>query len=183
MQDASLAKRSIRLLDISHLLVTDNMPDVQAVYQCFSTDYYTWMNVPLQSKIKLNPDRRLFIRRVGIKGSDELTHLPQSAGPRTPPRLLRKVDTNGKGWAVDNSNDDDEVIIIDAPPPAPKPDFNPDRKGKGRALDDDDDDDDIIVLNYRPAPKEKRGATKRRRMSSPSSSPTFPFALLPPNPN
>jgi hypothetical protein len=174
MQDASLAKSSIRLRDISHLLVTDNMPDVQSVYQCFSTDYQTWMKVTLRSQIKLNPDRRLFIRRVGVEGSDELKHLPRSSGPRTPPRLLRKADTNGKGRTVDNDNNDNEVIILDTPPPVPKPDC----KGKGRALDDDDDDDDIIILDYRPAVKEEGGATKRRRMCSPSSSsPTFPFCL------
>ncbi|KAF7371722.1 hypothetical protein MVEN_00028700 [Mycena venus] len=136
MQDASLAKNSIRLRDISHLLVTDDMPDVQAIYQCFSMDYHTWMKVSLQSPIKLNPDRRLFIRRVGVKGSDELKHLPRSSGPHTPPRPL-------------HNDDDDEVIILDTPPPA----YKHDRKGKGRALDNDDDD--IIVLGYRPVLKEE----------------------------
>ncbi|KAF8176713.1 hypothetical protein K438DRAFT_2022537 [Mycena galopus ATCC 62051] len=137
MQDASLAKSSICLGDISHLLVTEDMPDVQ--------------------RIKLNPDRRLFIRRVGVKGSDELKYLPRSSGPRTPPRPLRKADTNGKGRTVDN-DDNDEVIILDSPLPALKPD----RKDKGRALDNDNDD--IIVLGYRPAAKEEGGATKRRRI-------------------
>ncbi|KAJ7618348.1 hypothetical protein DFH06DRAFT_1342623 [Mycena polygramma] len=116
----------VPLRELAHLLVTDDHPEVDEAYQCFSTDYLTWMEISLNYKVTVSVNSPVFIRRFGVEGADEAKHLPTISTSVTSHPLKRQrlgsddYDGKGKGKGkervieVDDSSDDD-VVVVDGP--------------------------------------------------------------------
>ncbi|KAJ7511850.1 hypothetical protein B0H11DRAFT_2214723 [Mycena galericulata] len=115
----------ISLRDIGHLLVTDELPEIEEFYQCFSSDYHSWMKINIDYHLKVTDDDPIFIRRLGVTGTDEDPHLPQLIVPSTPPRPAKTTRTpraktrlgkrKDRVTVVDNSSDE-EVVVVDYRP-------------------------------------------------------------------
>ncbi|KAJ7470046.1 hypothetical protein B0H11DRAFT_2434490 [Mycena galericulata] len=182
-QDASLRRSwpRISLRDIAHLLVTDEQRDLEPHYDCFSSKYHSWMKINVDYQLKVSEDEPIFVRRVGITGTDEKIHLPPLIVPATPPHQTKTIRN---------------TIIVKTPS----------GKGKKRArVTEDAPDDEVIVVAYRPVIKHEvttpprpakrarcsistppQPITRRRLSPLPSSSstsrsvsPYFPELLLP----
>ncbi|KAK7029202.1 hypothetical protein R3P38DRAFT_3516262 [Favolaschia claudopus] len=87
-QDSQICRKShLRLLDIAHMLVTDVFTDLDAFYQCYSTQYHSWMKISTAYSIAIPADGHLFVRRLGVM----LPHSLQPTRPRSTIRCLKDI--------------------------------------------------------------------------------------------
>ncbi|KAJ7110911.1 hypothetical protein C8R44DRAFT_883374 [Mycena epipterygia] len=74
-------------------------------YECYSLQYQTWMTVPHSYKHCVATDVPIFIRQLGVIGSDEAE------------QVRRFVKGKGKAKVIEIDDDsDDEVVIVDYRP-------------------------------------------------------------------
>ncbi|KAK7055936.1 hypothetical protein R3P38DRAFT_3566066 [Favolaschia claudopus] len=134
-QDPQICRKShLRLENIAHMLVTDVFTDLDAFYQCYSTQYHSWMKISTAYSIAIPADGHLFVRRLGVRGTDEHKHLPPSpptVSPRavSPPTMRAVPDLKGKGKArevlVIDSDDDEVTVVEEREPPRKRRKFSP----------------------------------------------------------
>ncbi|KAJ7119829.1 hypothetical protein C8R44DRAFT_878219 [Mycena epipterygia] len=82
-------------------------------YECYSFQYQTWMTVPYAYKHCIATDTPIFIRRLGVVGSDEAE------------QLRRFTKGKRKAEVIEIADDDDEVVVVDYKPAAPRPSKRP----------------------------------------------------------
>ncbi|KAJ7491809.1 hypothetical protein B0H11DRAFT_2397967 [Mycena galericulata] len=182
LYDPSIRGTHISLRDISHFIITDEYPELETHYQCFSMDYTAWMKIGVDYPIKIHTERPLYIRRMGVIGSDEHVHLPRlsvpdPSSPSTQPRPAKQTCSKGKGRAIEvPDSSDDDVLIVSYKRAIKQEKMTPPRETKRRRLS-------VTVLTTSPSPPAllpSAVSTTTPALPSVGSSPSFPLAILSP---
>ncbi|KAJ6575588.1 hypothetical protein DFH09DRAFT_1311656 [Mycena vulgaris] len=167
----------VRLSDLAHLITDQDHPTVDEFYQCFSTIYHSWMKIHVDYLHKLSTDQFLYIRRLGVIGSDEDRYVPRIATAAMPHRASKRKGKSRMMEASDTS--DDEVVIVGYRPAIKQEPVTPPCKSAKRprlviTILDDAASASTPSLSY--------SASTASSLSLPSlgSSPDFPTNLISP---
>ncbi|KAJ7113247.1 hypothetical protein C8R43DRAFT_1242679 [Mycena crocata] len=123
-------------------------------YEYFDGDLPGWIQVKAGHVHTVTQGKKLFVRELGVEGSDEKryldSHLTKPSPTPSPIRRLPNNKLKRRILEMMARNDDDEEVAVDRPIKLEPP--SPPRAAKRVRIDTTDDDDDVIFVGMQSVP-------------------------------
>ncbi|KAJ7306161.1 hypothetical protein DFH08DRAFT_1088961 [Mycena albidolilacea] len=113
----------VRLSDLTNLLTTPRFPEIHPFYEYYSKELASWVKIPVSYVFTVTTNTQLFIRRVGVIGSDQAHHLSRIAPPATSRNMLTTSKRKRSSTPIDIKDDTEPTVKQEpiTPPRAKRP--------------------------------------------------------------